>query len=70
MSVMVTPSSVAHVRAGWPDIWWRNMLIADSDMFPALAAASQAVICLLVHFKKKKFMVSIDKRLDNLSAYG
>ena len=37
------------------------MLLADSDMFPA---ASQAVIRLLVHFKKKKFMVSSDKRLN------
>jgi len=36
-------------------------VIADRDMFPA---ASQAVIRLLVHFKKKKFMVSLDKRLD------
>ena len=42
--------------------WWLSMLLADSDMFPA---ASQAVIRLLVHFKKKKFMVSSDKRLDN-----
>ena len=38
------------------------MLITDSDMFPA---ASQAVIRLLVHFRKKKFMVSSDERLDN-----
>ena len=38
--------------------WWLSMLIADSDMFPA---ASQAVIRLLVHFKKKKFMVSSGK---------
>ena len=43
------------------------MLIADSDMFPA---ASQAVIRLLVHFKKKKFMVSSDKRLDNVHVVG
>ena len=36
-------------------------MIADRDMFPA---GSQAVIRLLVYFKKKKFMVSSDKRLD------
>ena len=72
VSVMVTPSSVAHGKDSSSDTlcvlvsgsarWWLSMLIADSDMFPA---ASQAVIRLLVHFKKKKFMVSSDKRLDN-----